>query len=183
MAEERGDSRALALGGVRYALVTVPPEATKEEYVRYRDTFQRVGVEDEFERKLGQLSSHLDAISGTLTRPFTTYSAMTVPPTSIVQAYKTYMTALLLEAQQVLREMVSEVEKLYESVARAPSPERLEELARSIESFALRNRSLITTVIVASQKLTNLLARSLPPQLRSALVNESLGRMMVPVGE
>lgn len=170
------------LEDVRYALVTVPPEATKEEYARYRDTFPRTGLEDDFERRLAQLSSQLDAISGTLTKPFTTYSAMTVPPTSIVQAYKTYMTALLLEAQQVLRDMVGDIGSLYEAVAKAPSPSELERLARAIEAFATRNRSLITTVIVASQKLTNMLARSLPPQLRSALVNESLGRMMVPVG-
>lgn len=181
--EERGGARPQAprLEEARYVLVTVPPDTTERESQRYRDTLV-TGAGGDLAALLERLAQETDMISGALTRPFTVYSAMTVPPYQVAGAYKTYMTALLLHVEQLLRGMVDEVMELYAAAASTRSPEDVRKLASSVGEFNSRARTLLSTVVVASQKLLNILARSMPPQLRSALVNESLGRMLVPTG-
>ena len=175
--QEEGRERRTVGGGQRVLLRIVPDDVHRfVESLRSRLVAQP-SREDELSQRIQELSNKIDTLATELVKPFTTKSAVIVPPTTYEKIAQSRLSVLVSEANNIIQRLAGDVDNEFDEAlsGRMIDFEKFKSALNKLESLVEYTLLIHVALIEASNRLAGIIASNAPARIRPPLVNAQMG--------
>lgn len=165
-------------------LLSVDPSTVVAELESFKEKLEVEVLPENlkpYAERIKEVTGSLAELASRLLNQFTTHAAMSVPPTGLERALRSYMAVLALELRDVLGRVTADVrQKCTPQVWASMREEERRRLVGEVLGALYLTKVTLTVTLYASQLLANIVSRAIPNlTLRSAPTVETLGKAII----